>query len=51
LLIRPGGEIVYKIQGGNADALKLKRLIIANLADDDYLGHQAYWKSAMDSVK
>jgi thiol-disulfide isomerase/thioredoxin len=51
LLIRPGGEIVYKIQGGHADALTLKRLIIANLADDDYLGHQAYWKSAVEAVK
>ncbi len=26
LLIRPGGEVVYKIQGVNADPLKLKRL-------------------------
>jgi thiol-disulfide isomerase/thioredoxin len=51
LLIRPGGEVVYKIQGGNADALKLKRLIIANLEDDDYLGHQAYWKTAVESAK
>lgn len=51
LLIRPGGEVVYKIQGGNADALKLKRLIIANLADDDYLGHQAYWKSVTEAAK
>jgi len=27
------------------DALALKRLIIGNLPDDDYLGHQAYWKT------
>jgi thiol-disulfide isomerase/thioredoxin len=46
LLIRPGGEIVYKSQG-TVDELKLKRLIIANLPDDDYLGHQAYWQSAV----
>ncbi|MBS1853073.1 MAG: redoxin domain-containing protein [Acidobacteria bacterium] len=44
LLIRPGGEIVYKSTGSIND-LKLKRLIIANLEDDDYLGHQAYWKT------
>jgi thiol-disulfide isomerase/thioredoxin len=44
LLIRPGGEIVYKTQGA-ADDLKLKRLIIGNLEDDDYIGHQAYWKT------
>jgi len=29
----------------------LKRLIIANLADDDYIGHQAYWKSVVDNGK
>ena len=51
VLIRPDGEIVYKVQGGNVDPLKLKRLIIANLADDDYLGHSAYWKSAMEGTK
>jgi hypothetical protein len=44
LLIRPDGEIVYKRQG-TVDPLQLKRLIIANLADDDYHGHQACWKS------
>lgn len=44
LLIRPEGEVVYKRQG-TVDPLQLKRLIIANLADDDYHGHQAYWKS------
>jgi thiol-disulfide isomerase/thioredoxin len=45
LLIRPGGEVVYKSQG-TLDDLQLKRLIIGNLADDDYIGHQAYWKTA-----
>ena len=46
VLIRPGGEVVYKTQG-TVDELQLKRLIISNLADDDYIGHQAYWKSAV----
>jgi thiol-disulfide isomerase/thioredoxin len=50
LLIRPDGEIVYK-STGSTDDLKLKRLIIANLSDDDYIGHQAYWKSAMEASK
>jgi thiol-disulfide isomerase/thioredoxin len=45
LLIAPGGEILYK-STGSVDALALKRLIIGNLPDDDYLGHQAYWKAA-----
>jgi hypothetical protein len=48
LLIRPDGEIVYKNQG-TVDPLQLKRLIIANLADDDYHGHQAYWKGAVEA--
>jgi len=47
VLIRPDGSIAYKVQGSNVDPLELKRLIIANLADDDYIGHQAYWKSAV----
>ena len=50
LLIRPDGEIVYKTTG-TADALQLKRLIIANLADDDYIGHQAYWRTAVGQAK
>jgi len=48
LLIRPDGQVVYKRQG-TVDPLQLKRLIIANLADDDYHGHQAYWKSAVEA--
>jgi thiol-disulfide isomerase/thioredoxin len=44
MLIRPGGEVVYKRQGP-IDPLQLRRLIIANLPDDDYIGHQAYWKT------
>lgn len=45
LLIRPGGEVVYKKQGP-VHPLELRRLIISNLPDDDYIGHQAYWKEA-----
>jgi len=45
MLIRPNGEVVYKRQG-TIKPLDIKRLIIANLADDDYIGHQAYWKTA-----
>jgi peroxiredoxin len=44
MLIRPNGEVVYKHQG-EINPLELRRLIIANLADDDYIGHQAYWKA------
>jgi peroxiredoxin len=44
MLIRPDGEVVYTHQG-EIDPRALRRLIIANLADDDYIGHQAYWKA------
>jgi len=46
-LIRPGGEVVFKRQGA-INPLEMKRLIIANLADDDYIGHQAYWQAQSD---
>ena len=48
LLIRPDGEVVYKRQG-TVDPLQLKRLIIANVADDDYHGHEAYWKGVAET--
>ena len=47
LLIRPDGEVVYKVQGP-IDDLKVKRLILANLPDDDsYRGIQAYWRASV----
>ena len=47
LLIRPDGEVVYKVQGP-IDELKVKRLILANLPDhDSYRGIQAYWRSSV----
>jgi len=49
MLIRPGGEVVYKVQGP-VDGLELRRLVLANLPDDDsYRGIQAYWRSAVYS--
>jgi thiol-disulfide isomerase/thioredoxin len=46
-LIRPGGEVVFKRQGA-INPLEVKRLVIANLSDDDYIGHQAYWQTPSD---
>ncbi|MFB3921678.1 MAG: redoxin domain-containing protein [Terriglobia bacterium] len=43
MLINPYGEVVYKFQG-EIDPLKLRRMIIANLPDDDYIGHQVLWQ-------
>ncbi len=44
ILIRPDGKVLYWLQG-TIDPLKMRRMIIANLPDDDYLGHQAYWQT------
>lgn len=44
MLIRPNGEVLYKLQG-SINPLEMRRTIIANLPDDDYLGHQAYWQT------
>jgi peroxiredoxin len=42
MLIAPGGKVLYQKQG-EVDPLELRRVILANLPDPDYLGHRAYW--------
>jgi peroxiredoxin len=46
MLVRPDGDVVYK-QQGQIDELQLRRLIMANIPDDGYTGHQAYWREAV----
>ena len=46
MLISPKGEVLYRRQGP-VDPLEVRRLIVANLPDDDYVGHQAYWRQAV----
>jgi thiol-disulfide isomerase/thioredoxin len=46
VLIKPDGEIIYQHQGA-IDPIELRRAIIANITDDNYIGHQAYWHSAV----
>ena len=46
VLLGPKGGVLYKRQGP-VDALELRRIIVANLPDDDYIGHQAYWRQAV----
>jgi thiol-disulfide isomerase/thioredoxin len=48
VLIKPDGEIVYQHQGA-IDPVELRRAIIANITDDNYIGHQAYWHSAISA--
>jgi peroxiredoxin len=42
VLLAPDGKILYEEQG-EVDILKLRRTILANLPDPDYIGHRAYW--------
>jgi hypothetical protein len=42
MLIAPDGKVLYQKQG-DVDILELRRVILANLPDQDYLGHRAYW--------
>lgn len=48
VLLSPDGKILYQEQG-EVDILKLRRIILANLPDPDYIGHRAYWAAAMKS--
>jgi thiol-disulfide isomerase/thioredoxin len=42
VLLAPDGAVLFK-QAGDLDVLALRRAILANLPDSDYLGHRAYW--------
>jgi len=42
VLIRPNGTIAFQHQGP-IDPIDLRRLILANLPDDDYIGIKAHW--------
>lgn len=42
VLISQDGKILYREQGA-LDILKLRRVILGNLPDPDYIGHRAYW--------
>lgn len=44
-LLGPYGKVIWKYQG-ELDLLALKRIILAALPDDDYIGQKAYWASA-----
>lgn len=42
VVIAPGGKVLYE-RSGEVDILELRRLILGNLPDPDYIGHRAYW--------
>jgi thiol-disulfide isomerase/thioredoxin len=42
VLLAPDGKILFE-ELGEVDILKLRRTILANLPDPDYIGQRAYW--------
>lgn len=44
VLLAPDGKLLYQEQG-ELNILKLRRIILANLPDPDYIGQRAYWAS------
>jgi peroxiredoxin len=42
VVIAPGGKLLYEKQG-EVDILELRRVILGNLPDPDYIGHRACW--------
>jgi peroxiredoxin len=42
MVIAPGGKVLYQKQG-EVDILEVRRAILANLENDTYVGHPAYW--------
>ena len=42
VLFRPDGTVAFRHQGP-VDPIELRRLILANLPDDDYIGIKAHW--------
>jgi peroxiredoxin len=44
VLIRPDGTVAFQHQGP-IDPIELRRLILANLPDDDYIGIRAHWST------
>jgi thiol-disulfide isomerase/thioredoxin len=44
MVIAPGGRVIYQEQG-SVDVIAMRRAILANLENDTYAGHPAYWAS------
>ncbi len=42
IVLGPGGKVLYRKEG-EVDILEVRRIILANLPDPDYVGHRAYW--------
>ena len=47
MVIAPGGKVLYQKEG-EVDILEVRRIILAHLPDQSYVGHSAYWASKTD---
>jgi hypothetical protein len=45
MVIAPDGKLLYQKQG-EVDILEVRRLILANLPDQSYVGHRAHWAAS-----
>ncbi len=46
MVLAPGGKVLYQKEG-EIDILEVRRIILANLPDSDYIGHRAHWADAI----
>jgi thiol-disulfide isomerase/thioredoxin len=44
VVLAPGGRVIYQEQG-SIDVIAMRRAILANLENETYVGHPAYWAS------
>ena len=47
MVIAPGGKVLYQKEG-EVDILEVRRIILAHLPDQSYVGHSAYWSTKTD---
>jgi thiol-disulfide isomerase/thioredoxin len=47
MVIAPGGKVLYQ-QQGEVDIHEVRRVILANLENETYVGHPAYWAKLPD---
>jgi hypothetical protein len=45
MVLGPNGEVLYKTQG-SMDALEIRRTLLRNFPDDQYVGMQEYFRQA-----
>lgn len=45
-VLAPDGKVLYQ-ENGEVDILKLRRVVLANLPDENYKGHREYWAASL----